>query len=508
MAERVDRASRARRAGDIAVSFFDVDTDWVRPNPGRDGMRLDAAIAVAVFLVGALGLELTRSMGLLHDTNSPIPVQYLVLALGTVPLVWRRRYPIFVMLLLQAHLFAAGVWVDAIAFQFTMQIVYFFALFSGVAWARDRRALMYAVGGVLILMAGWFAWSFALGNAYDAVMAQRLPDGEGLIGRFSATVVYNLLINMAFFGGALLWGRSAWRSAHQLAELRDQSATIEKQAAGLRDQAVVDERLRIARELHDVVAHHVSVMGVQAAAARRVLTRDPAAAAHALGSVEESSRSAVGEMRALLGTLRDSTARVPAGAGAQSAGEAAEDGAHRAPDPGLAELAALVTAAAGPGFHPTYELVEDAPGALAAVPAPLGLSTYRIVQEALSNVRKHSSATRVSVVVRVDTQRDRYVEAEVVDDGRPLGATSGTGLGLLGMRERIASHGGQLDVGPRLMGGYRVRVRFPLERPVSGRSGGDPADSAVRPTYAWEHDVGQVATAPSTAGQPQDRTAS
>lgn len=454
-----------RRAGEAVTGFFDVDVDWTRPNPGRDGMRADAWIALALFGFGAIGLELTRSMGVLHEATSPVAAQYLVLALGTLPLMWRRRYPILVMLLLQAHLFAAGVWLDAVAYQFTMQIVYFFALFSGVAWARDRRALMYAVGAVLILMTGWFAWSFALGSAYDSIMAQRLPDGEGLIGRFAASIIYNLLINAAFFGGALLWGRSAWRSAHQLAELRDQAATIETQAAGLREQAVVDERLRIARELHDVVAHHVSVMGVQAAAARRVLTRDPHAAAQALASVEESSRSAVGEMRALLGTLRDSSA--------QPRGADGVDDSHRAPDPGLAEVAGLVAAAEGPGFRPTYELVQDVPDALAAVPAPLALSTYRIVQEALSNVRKHSSATRVSVVVRVDTQRDRYVEAEVVDDGRPLGATSGTGLGLLGMRERIASHGGQLDAGPRLRGGYRVRVRFPLDRTPS-REARDP----------------------------------
>ncbi|MCA0436156.1 MAG: histidine kinase [Actinobacteria bacterium] len=451
-----------RRIGDLVWSIFDVDADWTRPDPGPAGMRADAGIALAFFVFGAIGLELTRSMGLLHEAQSPILAQYLVLALGTAPLIWRRRYPISVMLLLQAHLFAAGIWLDAVAYQFTMQVVYFFALYSGVAWARDRRAAVYAVGGVLVLMFGWFVWSYALGNAYDSIMAQDYPDGQGLIGRFAASVSYAFLINAAYFGGALLWGRSSWRSAHQMAELQDQAGTIAAQAAGLRDQAVVQERLRIARELHDVVAHHVSVMGVQAAAARRVLTRDPAAAAEALASVEESSRSAVGEKRALLGTLREpATASDPAGEGP----------VHRAPDPGLGDLAALVAAAAGVGFLPTYELVEDVPDAAARVPAPLALSTYRIVQEALSNVRKHSSATRVSVVVRVETQRDRYVEAEVVDDGRPLGATSGTGLGMLGMRERIASHGGQLDVGPRLTGGYRVRVRFPLDRTVAAPDG-------------------------------------
>lgn len=483
-----ERAPGAMRAAHAVGAFFDVDADWVRPDPGAAGMRRDAWLAAACFLFGAIGLELTRSMGALHGSRSTVPMQYLALLLGTAPLVWRRRFPITVMVLLQLHLFLAGVWLDAVAYQFSMQVVYFFALFSGVAWARDRRALVYAVGAVLLLMFGWLVWSYALGNAYDAIMANTAPEGEGLMGRFSAAVSYALIMNVAYFGGALLWGRSAWRSACQLERLRSQAATIETQALGLRDKAVIDERLRIARELHDVVAHHVSVMGVQAAAARRVLARDPEAAAVALSSVEGSSRSAVGEMRALLGTLRDATppsqglAGATPGAGPGEADRRAgpgEPAAHRAPDPGLRDLPDLVAAAVAPGFHCGYELVEDAPGALDAVPAPLGLSTYRIVQEALSNVRRHSSATRVSVVVRVETQRGRYVEAEVVDDGRPLGATSGTGLGLLGMRERIASHGGQLDVGPRLLGGYRVRVRFPLQRGESPTAPADPGAATV-----------------------------
>ena len=477
-----ERVPVTQRVGDGVAALFDLDADWTRPDPGRQGLRRDLWIAAAFFAFGAIGMELTRSMGTLHDASAPVPVQYLVLLFGTAPLACRRRYPISVMLLLQAHLFLAGVWLDAVAYQFSMQIVYFFALFSGVAWARDRRALMYAVYAVFILMFGWLTWTFAMGNAYDSIMSAKLPDGQGPLGRFAATVIYLFLVNAAYFGGAVLWGRASWRSARRLAVLRDQSVTIAAQSAELRDRAVIEERLRIARELHDVAAHHVSVMGVQAAAARRVLLRNPEAASAALAAVEESSRAAVGEMRALLGTLRAGDAEPQAGtpgggasgtpgggASGTPGGRAAGAPAGRAPDPGLADIAALAEAARGPGFIVTYELVEDHPGAVEAVPAPLALSTYRIVQEALSNVRRHSTATRVGIVVRVETVGDGYVEAEVVDDGRPIGATSGTGLGLLGMRERIASHAGQLDVGPRLLGGYRVRVRFPLVRPAVPR---------------------------------------
>lgn len=475
----VEVAPKSRmHVGEAVRSFFDADDQWERPVSTGAERRLDAWVAVAFFVFGAVGLELTRSMGLLEDGGSSLWAQYAALLAGTVPLAWRRRHPISVMLLLQLHLFVTGVWVSSVSLQFPMQVLYFFALYSGVAWARDRSALITAVICVLTVIAGWLAWSYAWGNAIDEIRNRAGADIRvGLVGPIVAAVLYSVVINAVYFGGALLWGRGSWRAARRAATAQEQTRTIKQQAAHLRDQAVVDERLRIARELHDVVAHHVSVMGIQAAAARRVLTRDPEAAAQALSSVESSSRAAVGELRSLLGTLRDTGTQAPydypsaSGASPDKSsgpltGTVTGTAADRAPEPRLSDLPALVTSAAGPGFVTTYELVEDAPGVVNEVPGPLSLSTYRIVQEALSNVRRHSTAGHAHVVVRVETASDRYVEAEVVDDGRPRGATSGTGLGLLGMRERTALHGGQLDVGPRLLGGYRVRVRFPFDRPA------------------------------------------
>lgn len=440
---------RTARIAEAVRSFFDVDDPWQRPAPSPGSLRTDGWIAGGFFALAALNLELTRSMGLIGSVDTSVWWQYGALILGTVPLIWRRRFPITVMVLLQIHLWCTGIWVLSVAAQLAMQLLYFFSLASGVAWARDRQQLMYVMTAVVIFMSGWFVWGFLGSDRFDWNWSS--AQEAGLFTPDVATVTFLALCNLIFFGGALYAGQSSRRKVRRLALLQSQSDTIERQAAHLRDRAVVDERLRIARELHDVVAHHVSVMGVQAAAARHVLTRNPVAAEQALSSVEESSRSAVREMRGLLGTLRDS-------------GEELTDGHERAPEPGLAEIADLVEAVRRPGLQPTYELVEDVPGAAAQVPTPLAVSSYRIVQEALSNIRKHSTATHVSVVIRVETQRMRYVEAEVVDDGRALASTSGTGLGLLGMRERIASHGGQLDIGPRLLGGFRVRVRFPLER--------------------------------------------
>ncbi|OLT17952.1 hypothetical protein BJF80_01175 [Serinicoccus sp. CUA-874] len=242
------------------------------------------------------------------------------------------------------------------------------------------------------------------------------------------------------------------------AQVEEQAATIRAQTAQLTDQAVVAERLRIARELHDVVAHHVSVMGVQAAAARRVMERDPEAARDSLTAIERAARDGVGQMRDLLGTLRVADGDAGAGTGA-----AAQEGADRAPQPTLATLPDLVDQASTPLCQVSGQVVESAPGAAGRVPPPLQLSAYRIVQEALANVRRHSTARTARATVRVDEDA-QTVEVEVVDDGSPRVGTSGTGLGLQGMRERAALLGGGVEAGPRAGGqGWRVRVWLPLD---------------------------------------------
>ena len=135
-------------------------------------------------------------------------------------------------------------------------------------------------------------------------------------------------------------------------------------------------------------------------------------------------------------------------------------------------MPALVEEVATAGVQLECRVVEDSPGAVAAVPAPVGLSLYRTVQEALSNIRRHSTASAATVFVRVDRRPEPgfahgYAEVEVLDDGRPRSGSSGTGLGLLGVRERLAAHGGVSEIGPRVTGGYRVRVRMPLPEDAS-----------------------------------------
>lgn len=459
---------------EAVARFFGADVSWTRPPPTAAERRTDLKLAFCWFAVAALGMELLRGMDALSNEPWQIGWQYFGTFTGSFMLAWRRSHPLLVAATSALHMLVLGILIPPVMSTLVMQVVYFFALFSGVSWARDRRALTYVSGGVIGVMFLWLTWAFALSSGAEKLSVNLgMAEVEGTTGLLSPTtsaVLYIVLNNVFFFGGAILLGQMNWRGAWRTAEVVRQAETIQRQTARLRDQAVVAERLRIARELHDVVAHHVSVMGVQAAAARRVLTRDPEAAATALSAVETSSRQAVGQMRDLLGTLRSGE---EAADGPDEEADDGEDAADRAPQPNLAALPELIGQASSPMLEVGFTLVETPEGVAGSVSPPVQLSCYRIIQESLANVRRHSTANRANVVVRVE---GGWVEVEIVDNGSPRRGTSGTGLGQLGMRERAQHLGGVAEMGPRPVGGYRVRVRFP----VSGTP--DAAPSVVGQT--------------------------
>jgi signal transduction histidine kinase len=449
------------------VDFFAVEDPWQRP--GRLERR-DVLVGLGTWSLSTFSLELSRSLGGLDTVGQPAWLQWLAVALGAGLLVGRRRWPLTVAALAALHMFVLGLTMPVVMAQLALQIVYFVAIFSGVAWARSRRDMLIVIGAVVALMIVWLAWSFALGSALDEIRSnldKEPPAAVGLVGGVTAAVLLTALVNLLYFGGAIIGGQISWRAARQRARLAEQAATIAAQSQTLQRRAVLDERLRIARELHDVVAHHVSVIGVQAGAARRVLDRDPVAATGALAQIEASAREAVQQMRSLVGTLRDPDDT-----------DAAADGERsRAPEPGCADLAELVRRSQDSGLSIAYSLVADPPGAELQLPSPVGLSIYRTAQEALTNIRRHSTAGKATVVLRVQAQGPgAHAEIEVTDDGRPRPGSSGSGLGLLGVRERAASQRADVDIGPRVGGGYRVRVRFPLSAADGGRP--DPLASA------------------------------
>ena len=439
------RRSLAARVG----GFFGVDDAWARPRPPIG--RSDLLLALGAALLGLFLLELVRSVGMLKDLPYPWWVQWSAVVSAAVLLLGRRRWPITVALLAASHMLAVGLLMPVVMGQFTLQIMYFLAFLSAVSWARDRRLMLVAIGVIVTVMFAWVALQFAVGNAIQEVLditggpqAQR----TGFLAPIPASVLLSVFVNVLYFGGAILGGQASWRNARQKELLADQAQTIAAQGKTLRDQAVTEERLRIARELHDVVAHHVSVIGIQAGAARRVLTSNPVAAQGALSEIEASSRHAVSSMRGLLGTLRGLASDADPG--------------PRNPQPTLDLLADLVDQYSDSGRTVTLAVVESRPSLIERLPAPIAHSAYRIVQEALTNVIRHSTANSASVTVRVTSGSAAYLEVEVIDDGRSRVGSSGSGLGHLGIRERAVSHRGVVEIGPRVGGGYRVRVRFPL----------------------------------------------
>jgi signal transduction histidine kinase len=249
-------------------------------------------------------------------------------------------------------------------------------------------------------------------------------------------------------------GDSVRSRRERIAALEERAALLERNQEDLAEKAVRSERARIARELHDVVAHGMGVMVIQAGAARRVLPTNPDQAADALTTIEAVGRESMTEMRRLLGVLR-----------ADDAGEA-----DREPQPGTADLPDLVARCRKAGL-PVELSIEGEPRPLSA---GVDLSAYRIVQEALTNVRDHAGTA--TAMVRL-CYGEREVEVQVLDDGRgeildtdadaDAPARAGRGNGIVGMRERVELYGGKLCVGNRVGGGYAVRATLPLEEAPS-----------------------------------------
>jgi signal transduction histidine kinase len=372
------------------------------------GLALVAAgmsTALFVFDNGPVGSGLPRGT---------LALAYALALLHTLPLAARRRFPGPVLALgVASGLAVAALGVSPIVLGLAILV----AVYSVAAYG-DRR----------VSLAGLAAAE--LGSA----AVQLTP------GRFQTpTVVSNGLI----IGAAWLLGHFVARRRAYAARL-EQTAELERTRAEQARRAVTEERLRLARELHDVVAHSISVIAVQSGVGAHVASTQPEEAAKALAAIEATSRAALTELRRLLGVLRQ---------------EGEPQGAL-APVPGLADLDRLLAEVAKAGLAVRLQ-VEGTPSTL---PAGVDLSAYRIVQEALTNVVKHAGPARAQVTIRY---RDHDVMVEVTDDGRGVAAPTGDGQasvghGLIGMRERVAVFGGDLEAGPRPDGGFRVAARLPL----------------------------------------------
>jgi signal transduction histidine kinase len=412
-----------------------LDDDWMRPPPTRDQQRTDLLVGAGLTVLSLLMVELLRSTPAIEDFGDRTLEAFVWGAAAVLPLAVRRRFPIVTMLLCSLAFYAVGERVQPVALSMVVQIGYFMSIYTAWAWARRRRALYVASAVVVLGMFGWLVQLIVTSPFPD------VPDAAGITSPAVAITIITFGLNIVYFFGAMAWGLAAHRSAHQREQLEQQAEELRAERDLSAQRAVVDERLRIARDLHDVVAHHVTGIGVQAAAAKHVLDRDPAASREALAAIERSSKSAVREMHQMVGLLRDGQ----------------DDGGTQ---PSLTGLRDLVGAAADEGLTVDYRVVGDE----FPVPSAIGTSAYRTVQEALTNVRRHSTARRAEVVLRYVGRGDA-VEVEVLDQGSPRRpGERRTGYGLTGLRERAGLHGGECEIGPRPDGGFRVRVRLPLDQ--------------------------------------------
>lgn len=438
-------------------------TEWVRPGPGARGIRNDLLLAFALAIGTTASVLLYRAAGVFAESPGWAVTLWIIAI--SMPIAVRRVYPEAVAIFV-SMVFVAGAIAETTDALFA-NICLFIAIYTLGAWGRRRRL---AVAIRVVIIVGMFVWLFwALLEA--AGQPDAMPDFSrvGTLSPYLAFSMVQILTNLLYFGGAYYFGESAHRAAASKAQLVERTRELAEERERTQAQAIALERVRIARELHDVVAHHVSVMGVQAGAARRVLDSQPHLAREALTVIEGNARSAVDELHQLLGTLRSDDQDAPAPSDAASTR-------------GVKQLPELVEEVTTNGL-PTALVIVGEPR---HVPATIGLILYRIAQESLTNSRKHAGAdARAELRLRYEAS---VVELEASDTGiggasRLSGAASGTGLGQLGMRERVSAAGGTIEIGPRARGGYLVRTRLPLH-PVAATPAATTEPPTVEPTVA------------------------
>jgi signal transduction histidine kinase len=371
------------------------------------GGRRDLIDGGVVGAIVALGLVEIWAAGVPESVRTRLTVGLLLSAL---PLVARRRYPLATLLAIIAVLpISYDLYDETTAIFATMLI----ALYSVAAYAPARPAI---ASFALVLVV------FGIGMAID--------------GKPEDVIFVAMICGPAWAGGRLVRAHRATAEA-----MSGRAEMAEREREERARAAVAEERSRIARELHDVVAHSISVMVIQAGAERRALGDEREETREVLSTIEQTGRQTLGEMRRLLGMLRRS-----------------DDELELAPHPSMEHVDVLIDQVREAGLPVTLTVEGEAN----ALPAAVDLSAYRIVQEALTNAMKHAGPASARVTVRYGAED---LELDIVDDGSGAVVNGdGGGHGLIGMRERVTMFGGELAAGERHEGGYAVRARLPLGR--------------------------------------------
>jgi signal transduction histidine kinase len=373
--------------------------------------RIRARAFEALVLTFALASIVEASLAH-HVSDRPLVA---LIALGwTLPFAARRRHPFWAPLAACVALVVLALAAGDSTTSLTMPFIAAVTAAVSFGLLRDRRQ------GA----AGWTA----------VVTSAAVVDYQ-TTAAFSDFFWTTLILTLAWFFGAALGTRT-----EQARELQERVDIVERERSIAAERAASEERARIARELHDVVAHSVSVMVVQASGVRRLLQDGQQREREALLSVEQIGRQALAEMRKMLGVMRT--------------GE--EQPVELAPQPGLAHVDLLISQVEEAGLPVTLRVEGDR----AELSPGIDLSAYRIVQEGLTNALKHAKGAHAEVLIRYVDSR---VQLEIADDGPGEVTADGLGHGLVGMRERVALYGGTLEAGPRDGGGFVLRAELPVE---------------------------------------------
>ncbi|MDP2710623.1 MAG: sensor histidine kinase [Solirubrobacteraceae bacterium] len=382
---------------------------WRHDIPPR---AVDAALAAAVAAAMVLTVSVAEEA---EATRAPDQLAYLLgIAVGAL-LLARRRFPIGVLIGSVGALFAYyGLDYPAFSPAVALTVAAYTAVVAG-----HRIATALLLAGIMLFGVGW----------------QTLAEDTDL----ASVIGTNTLADVALLTAVVLLGEAIRNRRAWTDEVRLRLQRAEEDRARETARRIEQERLRIARELHDVLAHTITAIGVQARVAADVVGESPLQAEGALRAIRDHSSQAIAELRATVGVLREDDSDAP-----------------RAPEPGLAQLGVLTDMAVRAGV----QVEVDVAGRTRTLPAAVDLTAYRIVQESLTNVVRHARARSATVTLRYE--RDALTVL-VQDDGRGLdGAAQVTGHGLIGMRERAAAFGGTLQAGPAASGGFRVVARIPL----------------------------------------------
>jgi len=397
----------ARRVGYVHV----VKRRFRRVLPYARRYWFDALITIGICI--NMATAIVDQKGDKTGLEGPVWFDFLAGIVILVPLYFRRRFP-FGAPLTSILLLGGASFIDG---------RYAPELFIPLLSAVFSCGLLAMAPQLRQALAGWVVAIAVLGIAVH-------NDPQGKIGDF---VWVGILMTIGWVVGFAFSG-----AARQAQEARERARRAEREREEKARLAVSEERARIARELHDVVGHSVSVMTVQASAVRRLLKPEQEREREALLIVEQTGREAMAEMRRMVGVLRRP-----------------EEAPALAPQPSLEHLEKLVEHARESGLPVTLKIEGEA----VQLPAGVDLTAYRLVQEGLTNALKHARAKNAEVLVRYS---NGFVELSVTDDGTGDGGGDSGGHGLVGMRERISVYGGNLEAGPQPEGGYRLRATLPV----------------------------------------------